>query len=46
VAGLAKKEEEPSIVDDLTKDEKKAALRLVKSINIEFDSKNFENPTI
>lgn len=45
-AGVQKKENEPSIVDTLSKEEKHSAKLLVKNLNIEFDSRNFENPTI
>ena len=34
------------IIDTLTKEEKHAAKLLIKNLNIEFDSRNFENPTI
>ena len=30
----------------LSKDEKHAAKLMVKNLNIDFDSRNFENPTI
>ena len=48
-AGFEKKGEqadEKGIIETLTKEEKHAAKLLVKNLNIEFDSRNFENPTI
>jgi len=39
-------EEEKSIFDQLTKDEKNAAKLLVKNMTIDFNSRNFENPSI
>ena len=35
-----------SIMDTLTREEKHSASLLVKNLNIEFDSRNFENPSI
>ena len=34
------------IVDTLTREEKHSAKLLVKNLNIDFDSRNFENPTV
>jgi len=47
-AGLQPKlnEEKHSVIDDLTKQEKHSAKLLVKNLNIDFDSRDFENPTI
>jgi ATP-dependent DNA helicase 2 subunit 1 len=39
-------EEEKGIVDTLTKQEKDAAKLLVKNMTIDFNSRNFENPSI
>jgi len=39
-------DKEKSIIDTLTKEEKHSAKLLIKNLNIEFDSRNFENPTI
>ena len=39
-------EEEKSIFDQLTKDEKNAAKLLVKNMTIDFNSRNFENPSV
>jgi hypothetical protein len=33
-------------MDTLTREEKNSAKLLVKNLNIEFDSRNFENPSI
>ena len=33
-------------MDTLTKEEKNTAKLLVKNLNIDFDSRDFENPTI
>jgi hypothetical protein len=33
-------------MDTLSKEEKNSAKLLVKNLNIEFDSRNFENPSI
>ena len=38
--------EEPSIVDTLTKEEKNTAKLIVKNMEIDFNSRNFENPSI
>ena len=48
-AGFQKAEErqqEPAIVDKLRPEEKNAAKLLIKNLTIEFDPRNFENPTI
>lgn len=37
---------EPGIMQTLTREEKHSAKLLVKNLNIDFDSRNFENPTI
>ncbi len=39
-------QEGPSIVDKLRPDEKNAAKLLIKNLTIDFDARNFENPTI
>ena len=39
-------DKQTGIVDTLTKEEKHSAKILVKNLNIEFDSRNFENPTV
>lgn len=39
-------DKQQGIVDTLTREEKHSAKILVKNLNIEFDSRNFENPTI
>jgi len=36
----------PSIVDKLRPEEKNAAKLLIKNLTIDFDARNFENPTI
>ena len=46
VAGLKEKQVEGDIISSLNKDEKKAAKYLIKNLNIDFDSKNFLNPSI
>ena len=38
--------EEPSIVDTLTKEEKNTAKLIVKNMEIDFNSRTFENPSI
>jgi len=38
--------EEPAIVDTLSKEEKGSAKLLIKNLSIDFNSRNFENPTI
>jgi hypothetical protein len=38
--------EEISLVESLTKDEKAAAKLLVKNMEIDFNSRNFENPSL
>lgn len=38
--------EETPIIDKLKKDEKDAAKLLIKNLTIDFNSRNFENPTI
>lgn len=43
-AGFDKKENERGIVESLTREEMHAAKLLVKNLNIEFDSRNFEKP--
>ena len=48
-AGFAKAEEredEPAIIDNLRAEEKNAAKLLIKNLTIDFDPRNFENPTI
>lgn len=46
-AGFSQKNDDNgNIVETLTKEEKHAAKLLVKNLNIEFDSRNFENPSI
>lgn len=48
-AGFQKAEErqqEPAIIDKLRPEEKNAAKLLIKNLTIEFDPRNFENPTI
>jgi ATP-dependent DNA helicase 2 subunit 1 len=40
------KPQEKGIIDTLTREEKNSAKLLVKNLNIEFDSRNFENPSI
>lgn len=40
------KREEDSIVDNLSKMERDSAKLLVRNLTINFDSRNFENPTI
>lgn len=48
-AGFANKpgdDLQTGIMQTLTKQEKHAAKLMVKNLNIEFDSRNFENPTI
>ena len=44
--GERKNDAERPIIETLTKEEKHAAKLLIKNLNIEFDSRNFENPTI
>jgi ATP-dependent DNA helicase 2 subunit 1 len=39
-------EEEKSVIESLTAEEKNAAKLLVKNLTIEFNSRNFENPSI
>ena len=34
------------IVDTLTRDENNAAKLLIKNLNVDFSSSNFENPTL
>jgi hypothetical protein len=47
VAGLKEKSIDGSdIINSLNKDEKKAAKYLIKNLNIDFDSRNFLNPSI
>ena len=43
-AGITQKDQ--GIMDTLSKEEKNSAKLLVKNLNIEFDSRNFENPSI
>jgi|LauGreDrversion4_2_1035121.scaffolds.fasta_scaffold499862_1 hypothetical protein len=43
---LNEKIEEKPVVDTLTKPEKDAAKLLIKNMTINFESRNFENPTI
>lgn len=45
-AGFPENEEEKPIVDKLTKQDKDAAKLLIKNLTIDFNSRNFENPTI
>ena len=47
-AGFKPKEDlaDQGIMSTLTKEEKHSAKLLVKNLNIDFDSHNFENPTI
>lgn len=45
-AGLKKEATEPGIMDTLSKNEKNSAKLLVKNLNIDFDSRNFENPSL
>lgn len=46
-AGLGRKNEGGSgIAETLTDTEKHAAKLLIKNLNIDFDSRNFQNPTI
>ena len=40
------REDEPSIINDLTDNERIAARLLIKNLTINFDSHNFENPLI
>jgi len=37
---------EEDVIDSLTKKEKDAAKLLVKNLTIDFNSRNFENPTL
>jgi hypothetical protein len=39
-------DKQTSIIETLTEDEKRAAKAIVKSVHFEFDSRNFENPSI
>lgn len=43
---LNEKIEEKPVVDSLTKPEKDTAKLLIKNMTINFESRNFENPTI
>jgi len=43
---LNEKIEEKPVVETLTKSEKDAAKLLIKNMTINFESRNFENPTI
>ena len=48
-AGFEQKPDEEmgdGIISTLTKQEKHAAKLIVKNLNIDFDSRNFENPTV
>lgn len=47
-AGLAKSEEanEAAIIDTLKPEEKNAARLLIKNLTIDFDARNYDNPTI
>lgn len=48
-AGFQKSDErmeEPAIIDKLKPEEKNAAKLLIKNLTIDFDPRNFENPTI
>ena len=46
-AGFAQQQKEQSnICDTLSKQEKDSARLLIKNLSINFDSRNFENPTI
>jgi len=45
-AGLERKNEGGGIAETLTDTEKHAAKLLIKNLNIDFDSRNFQNPTI
>ena len=40
------REDEPSIINNLTDSERIAARLLIKNLTIDFDSHNFENPII
>jgi hypothetical protein len=40
------KDEEVNVMETLTKEEKDAAKLLVKNLTIDFNSRNFENPSI
>lgn len=42
----AVEEEEKSVIETLTAEEKNAAKLLVKNLTIDFNSRNFENPSI
>jgi hypothetical protein len=39
-------ESEVNVIEDLTKKEKDAAKLLVKNLSIDFNSRNFENPSL
>ena len=39
-------EEQPAIVDQLRAEEKNAAKLLIKNLTIDFDPRNYDNPTI
>ena len=45
-AGFDQQKREQNIVDTLSKQEKDSARPLIKNLSINFDSRNFENPTI
>ena len=40
------KQESNEIINSLSKNEKNAAKLLIRNLTIDFDSRNFENPTI
>ena len=48
-AGFGPAEErqnEPAIVDKITQEEKNAAKLLIKNLTMDFDARNYDNPTI
>lgn len=44
--GFPQDKREESVVDSLSKSEKDSAKLLIRNLTINFDSRNFENPTI
>jgi hypothetical protein len=44
--GYPAEKREQSVIDSLKKNEKDAAKLLIRNLTINFDSRNFENPTI
>jgi hypothetical protein len=40
------RQQEPAIIDTLKAEEKNAAKLLIKNLTIDFDARNYDNPTI